>query len=63
MVVSCWRALFWALGGADDEVLTYDDIATRLYDLERLATSPIEGERGMHVHEVESYFDVPPEKK
>lgn len=51
------------MGGADDEVLTYDDIATRLYDLERLATSPIEGERGMHVHEVENYFDVPPEKK
>jgi len=31
---------------ADDDVLTYADIASRLYDLQRLATPPVEGERG-----------------
>jgi len=35
-----------ALCGADDGVLTYEDIASRLCDLERLATPPVEGERG-----------------
>ena len=31
---------------ADEAVLTYADIAARLYDFERLATPPVAGERG-----------------